>query len=162
METTSSNNTLEPNKNSRTNAVLVHLSGFLKYFFPLLFIIAPILIWARNKEESFVDEHGSQAINFQISMFIYSLILGVICLVLLIFFLVDFVAFVEIMDQQGDDFATVLSQGWPTWTIWLFLIAVLGIGKFFFEVVVMIVAALRASNGQSYRYPLTIQFLKSK
>ena len=162
METTSEHNTLEPNKNARTNAVLVHLSGLLKYFFPLLFIIAPILIWTRNKDDAFVDDHGSQAINFQISMFIYSLIIGFITLVLIIFFLVDFVAFVEMVDRHGDEFASIFSQGWPTWMIWLFLIVVLSIGKFFFEIVVMIVAALRASNGQAYRYPLTIQFLKSK
>lgn len=162
METTSKYTTSETNKNARTNAVLIHLSGFLKYFFPLLFIIAPILIWTRNKDDAFVDDHGSQAINFQISMFIYSLVIGFIGIILVLFFLVDFVAFAEIVDRHGDDFASIFSQGWPTWMIWIFLIAVLAIGKFFFEIVVMIVAALRASNGQSYRYPLTIQFLKAK
>lgn len=114
METTTKDNSLNLDKNVRTNAVLVHLSGFLKYFFPLLFILAPILIWARHKEEPYVDEHGSQAINFQISMFIYSIIIGFLCLLLFIFFIVDFIAFVELMDQQGDNFSMAFAQGWPT------------------------------------------------
>ena len=66
METTIS-------ENQKNVSAFIHLSTFLKYFFPFANFIAPLLIWTFNKEKAFVDEHGKQAINFQLSVLIYTL-----------------------------------------------------------------------------------------
>lgn len=162
METTSRNTYVTEDRNAHMNATLIHLSGFIKFIFPLFFFIAPILIWSKHKDNHFVDQHGSEAINFHLSMFIYSLVIGFLSIILLILFAVDFNSFISAVEAMGDNFTVSGLQGWPTWILWLFLILVMALGKFIFEFVVMIIAALRASNGQGYHYPLTISFLKPR
>lgn len=50
----------------KTWATLAHLGGF---FF---WILAPLIIWLVMKEKSsFVDKHAKEALNFQISVTIY-------------------------------------------------------------------------------------------
>lgn len=160
METTSQNSVFLSDKNAHTNAVFVHLSGFIKFAFPLLFIIAPILIWTRNKENSFIDHHGRQAINFHMSMMIYSIILVVLCVVLIVFFFTDLITFIELIDKQTDSINSYII--WTPWMIWLLVLTIFMTVKFFFEIVVMLIATIRASDGKTYRYPLTISFLKNK
>ena len=75
METTS-------NKNL---AAFTHLSTLTQYCIPFGNYIFPILIWSSNKSKSeFIDYNGKQVINFQLSMFLYSLILAVIAIPILI------------------------------------------------------------------------------
>lgn len=156
METT----TRKPEKNVVTNAVFIHLSGFIKLVFPLLFIIVPILIWSRNKENDFIDDHGRQAINFHISMMIYSLLIISLFIGWTILSLTDLIAFAELMDTYEDtDF---LNLRWAPWMIWLLILLGLSVAKFFFEIIVMLIATLRASDGKLYKYPLSFQFLKEK
>jgi len=53
----------------------VHLSSFAGYMFPFGNVIAPLVIWlTKRKETSYVDEHGKEVVNFQISLTIYLLI----------------------------------------------------------------------------------------
>lgn len=151
METTSALN----NKNDRTNGVLIHLSGFLKYTFPLLFLIVPILIWSKNRENDFVDNHGRQAINFQLSMLLYSVLLTFVFLGFFFYFIIDLVAFIEVLESGSRII-------FPTWMLWIGLIIGLFATKSIFEIVVTIIAAFRASNGKEYHYPLSISFLKTK
>ena len=48
-------------------ATFIHLSTFSRFVIPFGNFIGPIILWAANKEKShFVDQHGKQAINFQI------------------------------------------------------------------------------------------------
>lgn len=156
METT----TRKPEKNVVTNAVFIHLSGFIKLVFPLLFIIVPILIWSRNKENDFIDDHGRQAINFHISMMIYSLLIISLFIGWTILSLTDLIAFAELMDTYEDtDF---FNLRWAPWMIWLLILLGLSVAKFFFEIIVMLIATLRASDGKLYKYPLSFQFLKEK
>lgn len=99
---------LGPTPSERSLALWCHLGGFFT------FIVIPLALWMTNREKSrFVDEHGKEAINFQITLTIYYLV-G--CLIF----------------------------------------PVVGI----FETVVVIRAALAASRGQPYRYPLNIRFIK--
>ena len=56
----------------RILGVILHLSGFLNGFFP---IVVPLLIWWVKKDESyFLKAHGKEALNFQITV----LILGIL------------------------------------------------------------------------------------
>jgi len=80
--------------NDRTWGTLVHLSSLLGLIipFPFVNVIAPLVIWMMFRDESeFIDFHGKEALNFQISLLIYifvGVILGVILALVLIGFLI--------------------------------------------------------------------------
>ena len=94
METTIS-------ENQKNVSAFIHLSTFLKYFFPFANFIAPLLIWTFNKEKAFVDEHGKQAINFQLSVLVYTVLIGLICLPFFIIFATDFISLIESIDHNA-------------------------------------------------------------
>ncbi len=46
-------------------------------------ILGPLIVWlAKRRDSPEIDEHGKESLNFQISMLIYNVIAGVLCLVL--------------------------------------------------------------------------------
>ena len=47
-------------------------------------ILGPLIVWlAKRGDSPEIDEHGKESLNFQISMLIYNVIAGVLCLVLI-------------------------------------------------------------------------------
>ena len=63
---------------NKNTAILLQLSALTQYFIPLGNYIIPTVIWSTQKERSkFVDYNGRQLINFQLSLLLYYLILGV-------------------------------------------------------------------------------------
>lgn len=67
-----------PNDDERLLSMLIYL---LSLFFP---IVAPLIIWLLKREESeFVDYHGKEYFNFLISYFIYSVISGILVIILI-------------------------------------------------------------------------------
>jgi uncharacterized Tic20 family protein len=101
---------------------------------PFGHIIGPLIIWLTKKGDSLaVDEHGKESLNFQISWSLY-LVLFTAVTVSLMFVLIGFL-FVPV------------------------LIAAACLGPLL-DLVFIIVASVKASNGEIYRYPLTIRFLK--
>lgn len=116
-------------KDERMWAMLAHLSGIL------LALIGPLAIWLIKKEESpFVDEHGREALNFQISILIYMLI----CLVIAVPLMFSFVIGVPLFMCIG---------------------FVLPPALYVYDIVMCILAGLKANQGKSYRYPLTIRLI---
>ena len=109
---------------TRTWTVLCHASALIGFFVPWGgHILAPLIVWLIKRGDSkAVDEHGKESLNFQITMLIYNIIAGILCLVLIGFVLLP-------------------------------ILHVL-------NVVLVIIASLRASEAQLYRYPLTIRLLK--
>ncbi|MCD6595976.1 DUF4870 domain-containing protein [bacterium] len=74
----------EPTSDEKTMAILAHVLGILVSF------VGPLIIWLIKKDESkFVDFHGKEALNFQITMAIAYIIggalsvIGVGCIVML-------------------------------------------------------------------------------
>src|SRR5690554_1266871 len=104
METQDSLNLTE-NRKEFTTATFIHLSTLLKYFFPFANYIAPILIWTFNKEKPFIDEHGKQAINFQLSMLVYSIVIGLGCIPFIIVFAGDILTIMETVKHNEGDFS---------------------------------------------------------
>ncbi|MBT8136861.1 MAG: DUF4870 domain-containing protein [Gammaproteobacteria bacterium] len=114
----------EISKDERTWAMLTHLSA-LTAFFTGGFgaIIGPLVVWLIKKDEMpFVDDQGKEALNFQITMLIATIVSAVLVLVLIGFL----------------------------------MLVVVGI----FDLVMVIIAAVKANDGEQFRYPLTIRFLK--
>ena len=69
----------------RTWTVLCHASALVGFFVPWAgHILGPLIVWlAKRSDSPEIDEHGKESLNFQISMLIYNLIAGVLCLVLI-------------------------------------------------------------------------------
>ena len=64
--------------------MLCHLSTFAGYLVPFGNILGPLIIWLVKKDEyAFVDDQGKEALNFQISITIYSLVSGVLILAMI-------------------------------------------------------------------------------
>ncbi len=63
-------------KDVKTMGMLCHLLSFAGYAgIPFGHIIGPLIMWLVKKEDSeFIDECGKEAINFQISLTIYSIV----------------------------------------------------------------------------------------
>ena len=60
----------------RTFALWMHLTGLGHIILTGFAIIAPIIMWQIKKDDSpFLDDHGTEAVNFQLSLIIYSIAL---------------------------------------------------------------------------------------
>ena len=69
----------------RTWNVLCHATALAGFFVPWAgHILGPLIVWlAKRSDSPQIDEHGKESLNFQISMLIYNVIAGVLCLVLI-------------------------------------------------------------------------------
>jgi uncharacterized Tic20 family protein len=107
----------------RNWAMFCHLSTFASLIIPFGGIIGPLICWSSKKHESdWVDQNGKAALNFQLSVALYSLI----CIPLM-FIIIGFVLFGAII---------------------------------ILELVCVIIASIKASRGEEYRYPLMIPFIQ--
>ena len=129
------------NKNDYNTALLIHLSAFLGYLFPFGGVVGPLVIWESKKRESdFLDKNGKEAINFNLSFLLYTFVLGISILPF---------AFRSIFSEiHHIDLFGIISMG--------SIIGVLAMIKF----VLIILAAIKANQGEIYKYPLTIKFIK--
>ncbi|WP_413999166.1 DUF4870 domain-containing protein [Flavobacterium sp. W1B] len=151
METTTKRNT----------ATFTHLSTLTQYFIPFGNYIFPILIWSSQKDKSeFVDYNGKQVINFQLSLLLYSLILIVIAVpifIITIFKNIPFNAIINDNDVIINNLNFENSIGLITaGIIAALLFFALKIAEFF----LIIYASIKTSNGEKYKYPITIPFIK--
>ncbi len=150
METTA-------NKNTST---LLQLSALTQYFFPLGNYIFPVVIWSFKKDESeFVDYNGKQAINFQLSLLLYCLILMVIAVPIFLYS-----AFTNIDFSFTTDFDVVFNEftiGEITTSIIIGMVAAgLAFALKVYEFILIFYAAVKNSNGEKFNFPLTINFIK--
>lgn len=112
-------------------AMLTHLSAFVGAWLALAFV-GPMVIWLIKREEHpFLDRHGKEALNFNLSFLLYIVVGGLLGVVLS---LVTFGLAIPIVVLAGG----AVAVGWIALTI---------------------VAAVRANNGEDHRYPATIRFV---
>jgi len=142
-------------------ATFTHLSSLTQYFIPFGNYIFPILIWTSKKDESeFVDFHGKQVLNFQLSLLLYSLTLIMIAAPIFIFTVFSNISFNSMMNHHDfvfSDFDFGNNIGLITvGMIAVLLFGLLKVAEFF----LIIYAAIKTSNGEKYQYPLTIPFIK--
>jgi len=73
-----------PWKDERTWAMLCHFSTYIGFIFPFGNIIVPLIIWLSKREDlPLVEDQGREVLNFQISMTIYFIISGILCIILI-------------------------------------------------------------------------------
>lgn len=139
-------------------ATFIHLSTFSRFIIPFGNFIGPIILWSANKDKSeFIDQNGKQAINFQISIFLYAMILGTISVPFFIFKLFSGVNFIDF--NGFHDFHINIGEPSPLLYIGGGL-GVLAFLAFLIELALIVKASLSARDGEVYQYPLTINFLK--
>ncbi|PIB28934.1 hypothetical protein BFP77_08435 [Maribacter sp. 4U21] len=154
-------------KHERNLASLIHASTFSKFFIPFGNFIIPLVLWTANKKEyEFVDYNGKQALNFQISMLLYSIILGIISIPFFVGFLPNIFDFDHFgfhhlngynnlnLNFDSDDFR---------FGSWLLPIGISGLVQgalFVVNIVYTILATIRTNEGQTFQYPITIKFIK--
>lgn len=70
------------NNEERTMSMLCHLSALAGLLIPFGFLLGPLIVWLIKREQyAEVDRQGKDALNFQISMFIYMIISGILVLI---------------------------------------------------------------------------------
>jgi len=111
-------------KSERTWAIFCHLSSFIAFVgVPFGNVLGPLVIWLIKKNEMpLVDAEGKEAVNFQISMTIYTIIAFILC-----FIAIGFLLIVPVI---------------------------------LFNVILVIIASVKTSNGEKFQYPCTIHFIK--
>lgn len=145
----------------RTYGALLHLSALTKYFIPFGNFLFLITLWViRKKESSFVDHHGRQALNFQLSLFLYSLFIALAGIASLVFLLFGNIndSFWQLPDIYWQ--REIVSNTGVIFTIVCGL--TLFIGLTVLELVCVITASIRAGDGKAYHFPITIPFIKGE
>jgi uncharacterized Tic20 family protein len=145
-------------KEEKTLATILHLSVFSKFIIPFGNFLFPLILWLTKKEKPFIDDHGRKAINFQISLFLYTIFLVVVALAIIIFQAVrlngDFPFVIGpdqfYIDQMGQAISIVIT---------IVVFATLLSALFLLEIFAVISASIKASNGENYSFPLSINFI---
>ena len=108
-----------PSKDSCNLAMLAHLLGIVTGF------LGALIIWLIKKEEdTFIDDQGKEALNFQIMLLIV--------------------------------YAVLTAGSCITFGLSSFLIPVIWVAS----IVFMVLAAVEASKGNKYRYPVCLRLIK--
>lgn len=142
------------NNNENTNAFLMHISSFAGYLFPLGSIITPLILWQTQKDRSsFLNEHGKEAVNFNISFGFYIFILGAG------FFSFFFGSLLDIFNGINVDFDLNNNYSFNGLFGFIGIASLTGIISLI-KIALIIVASMKANNGEQYQYPFTIKFIK--
>ena len=139
---------------TNTNAFLIHISAFSGLIFPFGQIITPLIAWQTQKDRSpFLDAHGKEAVNFNMSYTLYVLILSVFVggLVMGNFF--------RNLNRLNN--FDIINFNFNFHNIFGFL----SVGKiagivYLIGMALVIIASLKAKEGESYKYPFSIKFIK--
>lgn len=159
METTAINTETIGNKNT---AIAMQLSALTQYFIPLGNYIFPTIIWSLKKDQSeFVNQNGKNIINFQLSLLLYYFILGVTAVCLLIYAAIQGTG-IQIDYENNYDWTVENFTTGNVTAVVVTALTALGIIAMLklFEFFLIIYAAVKNSNGENYKYPLTINFIK--
>jgi uncharacterized protein len=118
---------------TRSWEVLCHLSAVAALTgIPFANVLGPLIVWLLKKDVSpGIDAHGREALNFHLSWTLYWLVASTFVGLLCVVLI-------------GLLFLPLLIVG--------YLVGLVAM------VILSIVAAVKASNGELYRYPLTIRF----
>ena len=115
---------------SRSYALAAHLSALLGLLVAGLTFLGPLVVYLVKKDDPYVRRHAAEALNFNLSIILYAIVIGIAGLLLLI-----------------------VLVGILVWLLWI----PLGV----LWIVLLCIAAVKAGNGEEYRYPLTIRFVNA-
>ncbi len=113
---------------SRNWALAAHLSAPLCMIVAMAFM-GPLVVYLVKKDDPFVRRHAAEALNFNLSVLLYAVVLGVITIIGLLF--IVGVVLIGVL--------LALALGW---------------------FILICIAAVKAGQGEEFRYPLTIRFVQ--
>jgi uncharacterized Tic20 family protein len=118
----------------RTWEVLSHLSSLAMLVgVPFGNILGPLVVWlVKRKDSPAVEAHAKEALNFQISVMLY-LMIAVAGTASLMLILIGVLLI-------------------PFLIVALILVPIV-------DIIFVVIAAVKASNGEFYRYPLTLRLI---
>lgn len=121
-----------PDSDTRKWAMLCHL-GALTVCIGIPGFIVPLIVWlVKRNDHPYIDRHGKESLNFQISVALYSLALVIVTVIL-------WITVVGILLTP--------------------LTGIAGAALAIAAIVLPIIAGIKASDGDFYRYPLTIRLI---
>lgn len=149
-----------PNQD-KTVAALIHLSAFTLFFFPFGNYLFPLILWVAKKDDPFVNEHGKQVLNFQISLFLYTFFLIMIAIAgaILLGVSIDFEGSFYINDHR--QWIGSPLEATPV-IIYVMVLTLLLLSLFVLFIYATVSATVRAGEGKLYKYPLSINFLGAR
>jgi uncharacterized Tic20 family protein len=122
----------QPTSEQQTWRVLAHASAFVQLL-GIPSVVGPLVIWLVRRDDPLVEPHARAALNFQLSLFIYFVVGGVVAVIALV---------------------TIIGIGLAL------LIGVVLFVLFILELVFALMATLAASRGELYVYPMSLQLIK--
>ena len=134
-------------KDEKTWGILISLAGIIGLFFlhSVGNILAVLILWLiKRNESSFLDMEGKEALNFQITLSIVSVIINIFNMVRFGFAAINGWLF-HGWDFSFNNFGWTLSMHGIVWV---------------FNLAFSIIAAIKANNGEMYKYPLSIRLVK--
>ncbi|WP_298780965.1 DUF4870 domain-containing protein [uncultured Polaribacter sp.] len=139
-----------------TNAFLIHISAFAGFMFPFGNIITPLIAWQTLKDRSaFLDEQGKEAINFNISYTLYTFLLTIIFIPFALGSL--FRNSHNLFRHNNFNFSFDFNF---SNTFGLFGLGSVAGFIYIISIALVIIASLKAKEGENYKYPFTIKFIK--
>lgn len=152
-----------PSKHQKNLSAIIHASTFSKYILPFGNFILPLILWTANKKDHhFIDHSGKQALNFQISLLLYSIVVAILMVPFFIgilpqifphgVFNLSSINEFNGLNLDPSKFGTLL---WP-----LGIAGFAQVGLILLNIVYTILATIRTSEGILFKYPLTIKFIK--
>ena len=123
-----------PTADDRQMAMFIYLSGLLLGFVvgPVSFA-APLVIWLMKRDQSkFIDHHGKEVLNFTITLAIVGLAIGFV----------------------GAPLAIL------TFGLGLLIVIPLAMALGIYHLVMTIIGAVKANNGEWYEFPISIRLIK--
>lgn len=131
----------------KTFCMFMHLSQFASSIIPLAGIILPIVMWQQFKHQNeHINQQGKSIMNFMLSI--------VVSWFVVFFLFILFFVVVILAAQEKSTSGIIFSFG-----VMLIFIIMLSISSLVY-ILYVILAALKANNGQIGTYPLTIKFIR--
>lgn len=152
---------METTTEDKNYATLMHLSSLSQIIIPFGNLILPAILWStRKKDSEFIEKNGKNIINFQLSIFFYTLaicLLGGIAAIIAFF---SIISSNKILINE-EYFETQFGSGnFTGFALFILFACFMWFFSKILEFAIIIYASVKASSGEIYKYPLTINFLK--
>jgi uncharacterized Tic20 family protein len=141
-------------ESQNNNALIIHLSALSSFIIPFGSLLLPIILWqALKKDNPYVDHHGKEAVNFNLSFFLYFVVLIGLFIASILGTITNAIKMDEM--ENSDKISELLFTSGGL-IITIIVLSVIGIVK----LILIIIATIKAGQGELYRYPLIIRFIK--
>lgn len=132
-------------QNVRTWSMLCHISALAGLFFGLGNVLGPLLVWQIKKNElPEIEPHGKEALNFQLTILLINIAAGIL--------LIGFLGAAFGIGRMWRSPFSLLSGGFGIGSI----IIIINLVAF----ILAVIAGVKANNGEAYKYPFAIRFIK--